>query len=61
MMNRMAANPPAFDVYGTSLLLLVSVVIVFLASAKIFRSGVLRTGQPPKFLELLGWLKSKTF
>ncbi|HIO66481.1 MAG TPA: ABC transporter permease, partial [Planctomycetes bacterium] len=61
MMNRMAANPPAFDVYGTSLLLLVSVVLVFLASAKIFRIGVLRTGQPPKLLELLGWLKSKTF
>jgi len=61
MMNRMAANPPAFDVYGTSLLLLVSVVLVFLASAKIFRIGVLRTGQPPKLLELLGWLRSKTF
>jgi hypothetical protein len=42
-------------------MMMVSVVLVFLASAKIFRIGVLRTGQPPKLLELLGWLKSKTF
>ena len=46
MMNRMAANPPASEVYGTALVLFVSVVIVFWASAKIFRIGVLRTGQP---------------
>ncbi|NRA74554.1 MAG: ABC transporter permease [Planctomycetes bacterium] len=60
MMNRMAANPPASEVYGTALVLFVSVVIVFWASAKIFRIGVLRTGQPPKLLELFGWLKSRT-
>ena len=58
MMNRMAASPPQSEVYGTALVLLVSVGLVFLASAKIFRMGVLRTGQPPKLLELFGWLKS---
>ncbi|MEC9476761.1 MAG: ABC transporter permease [Planctomycetota bacterium] len=59
MMNRMAANPPAVEVYGTALVLLVSVIFVFWASAKVFRIGVLRTGQPPKLFELLGWLKSE--
>jgi ABC-2 type transport system permease protein len=58
MMNRMAANPPAIEIYGTGALLIVSVVVVFWASAKVFRIGVLRTGQPPKILEMLGWLKS---
>ena len=60
MMNRMAASPPEFEIYGTALVLLVSVGLVFLVSARIFRIGVLRTGQPPKLLELLGWLKSRT-
>ncbi len=58
MMNRMAANPPAFEIYGTGILLFVSVLVVFWASSRIFRIGVLRTGQPPKLMELIGWMKS---
>lgn len=53
MMNRAAASPPAFDVYGTLALLLLSVIVTIWLSGKIFRVGILRTGQPPKFLELL--------
>jgi ABC-2 type transport system permease protein len=58
MMNRMAASPPMGEIVGTGVMLLISVVVVFWMSAKVFRIGVLRTGQPPKFMELLGWLKS---
>ena len=57
MMNRMAASPPASEIYGTAIMLLISVVVVFWLSAKIFRIGVLRSGQPPKLLELFRWLR----
>jgi len=57
MMNRAAANPPMFDLVGTSVLLVISIVIVLWASGKIFRIAVLRTGQPPKILEVLRWLR----
>lgn len=58
MMNRAAASPPMFDVVGTLILLLVSVAVSIWLSGKIFRIGILRTGQPPRLTELLGWLRS---
>ncbi len=59
MMNRAAADPPWRDVIGTILLLIVSIVVVLWLCAKIFRRGILRTGQPPKLIELIEWLKSE--
>lgn len=59
MMNRAAANPPLFDVVGTTVLLLVSILVVLWASGKIFRQGVLRTGQPPRLIELLRMLRQR--
>jgi len=56
MMNRAAADPPAFDLYGTMILLVVSAGGMLWASARIFRIGMLRTGQPPRLLELLRWI-----
>lgn len=56
MMNRMAAGPPTFDIVGTTILLLISVVVMIWLSGRIFRIGILRTGQPPKLMELLSWL-----
>lgn len=58
MMNRAAASPPMFEVVGTTLLLAVSVVIVIWIAARIFRTGILRTGQPPKLFEVLRWLRT---
>jgi ABC-2 type transport system permease protein len=58
MMNRAAADPPLFDRVGTLVLLVVSVVLVLWLSGRIFRIGVLRTGQPPKLLELVRWVRS---
>jgi hypothetical protein len=38
-------------------LILVSVWFAFKAAGKIFRVGVLMTGNPPKLKEILGWLR----
>jgi ABC-2 type transport system permease protein len=60
MMNRVTADPPLRDVIGTMLLLLVATAGVLWGAGKVFRIGVLRTGQPPKLLELLKWLRSSS-
>ena len=57
MMNRAAADPPLFDVIGTMLLLIASTAGVLWAAVKIFRVGILRTGQPPRLLEIFRWLR----
>jgi len=53
MMNRIAGSPPLSDIVGTTILLLASIALVVWLSGRIFRVGILRTGQPPKLLELL--------
>ena len=58
MMNRAAADPPLFDLIGTMILLIASTALALWMSVKIFRIGVLRTGQPPRILELLRWLRT---
>lgn len=52
MMNRAAADPPAFDMWGSAILMLVTIVTMLWISSRIFRIGILRTGQPPKLVEL---------
>ena len=56
MMNRAAASPPAVDFYGTSVLLACSVLFTLWLAGRIFSVGILRTGQPPRLVELLHWL-----
>ena len=46
-----AADPPAADLYGTLILLIVSVIIMLWLTGKVFRMGILRTGQPPKIVD----------
>ena len=58
MMNRAAAQPPAFDVVGTLVLMVISTAAALWLSGKVFRVGILRTGQPPRILELFRWLTS---
>ncbi len=53
MMNRAAANPPMVDVVGTTVVLIGSIALVLWLSGKIFKHGVLRTGQPPRLGEIL--------
>lgn len=57
MMNRAMADPPLVDLVGTALLLVASVAGALWMAGKVFRIGILRTGQPPKLLEMLRWLK----
>jgi ABC-2 type transport system permease protein len=55
MMNRAAADPPLFDLIGTMALLLGATAVALWMSGKIFRIGILRTGQPPKIVEMIRW------
>jgi ABC-type Na+ efflux pump permease subunit len=57
MMNRAAASPPTYEVLGTTIALFVTTVLVAWLAGKIFRVGILRTGQKPKLAELIGWLR----
>jgi ABC-2 type transport system permease protein len=58
MINRIAADPPVFEIIGTLMLLLATSAAILWSAGKIFRIGILRTGQPPKLLEVLKWLRS---
>ena len=57
MMNREAADPRLIDVVGTTIVLLLSTVFVLWLCGKVFRMGVLRTGQPPRLIELLRMIR----
>lgn len=57
MMNRAGGPPELYEYVLTSVLLLASVWLAFKGAGKIFRVGVLMTGNPPKLKEILGWLK----
>lgn len=53
MMNR-AAFPPGLATYvGTTLLMLVSIYLALRAAARIFETGILMTGKPPRIKQLL--------
>ena len=58
MMNRAAADPPILDLYGTMGLLVITAIAMLWASGRIFRVGMLRTGQPPKIVELIRWIRN---
>jgi len=58
MMNRAAGPPTTSEYVVTTLLLLASVIVCLWAAAKIFRIGILLTGKPPKFREMLRWLRA---
>ena len=55
MMNRATADPPLVDLIGTFVLLVGTTALALWMCGKIFRLGILRTGQPPKVIELLRW------
>lgn len=59
MMNRANADPPLVDLAGTLVLLVAVTVAALWMSGKIFRIGILRTGQPPKVVEMLRWAMRK--
>ncbi|MDX1491057.1 MAG: ABC transporter permease [Pseudohongiellaceae bacterium] len=59
MMNRAAAQPPLIDTVGTTLLLLLTIALMLWLSGKIFRQSILRTGQPPRIIEIISMLRNR--
>ena len=57
MLNRINASPPLVDLIGTAVLLLCSTVLALWMAGKVFRIGILRTGQPPRIVELWRWVR----
>jgi len=57
MMNRAGGPPATWEYVGTSILLVVTIWLAMRAAGKVFRVGVLMTGNPPKLREILGWLR----
>lgn len=57
MMNRAAADPPLFDVVGTMVMLILFTAFVLWGAVRIFRVAILRSGQPPKVIEIIRWLR----
>jgi ABC-2 type transport system permease protein len=57
MMNRAGGPPATWEYVATSVLLVVTIWLVMRGAGKIFRVGVLMTGNPPKLREILGWLR----
>ena len=45
--------PP--DLIGTFVLLVATTALTLWMAGKIFRIGILRTGQPPKIVEMIRW------
>jgi ABC-2 type transport system permease protein len=59
MMNR-AAFPPGLITYvGTTLLMLISIYVALRLAARVFESGVLMTGKPPRLRHVLDLLRGK--
>jgi ABC-2 type transport system permease protein len=58
MMNRIAGEPPAWEIAGTLFMLVVSVAAMLWLAGRIFRNGVLRTGAPPKLVEIARLLRA---
>lgn len=56
MMNRAAASPPTWEIVGTTVLLVAAVAFTLWLAGRIFATGILRTGQPPRLAELFRWL-----
>lgn len=57
MMNRAAAQPPMVDVVGTTIVLVLTTAAVLWLSGRVFRQGILRSGQPPRIIELWRMLR----
>jgi ABC-2 type transport system permease protein len=59
MMNRTAADPPLLELIGATVLMLATAVLLLWSAGRIFRIGILRAGNRPKFAEVLKWLRGR--
>ena len=59
MMNRAAANPPRIELIGATLLMIATAMLLLWSAGRIFRIGILRTGNRPKLAEVLQWIRGR--
>ena len=59
MMNRAAFPPSLITYFGTTLLMLISIYAALKIAARVFETGILMTGKPPRFRHLLNLLRGK--
>jgi ABC-2 type transport system permease protein len=59
MMNRAAADPPLLELVGATLLMIAAALFLLWAAGRIFRVGILRSGNRPKLAEVVQWLRGR--
>jgi ABC-2 type transport system permease protein len=59
MMNRAAADPPMMEMIGATLLMVATALALLWSAGRIFRIAMLRSGNRPKFAEVLQWIRRK--
>jgi ABC-2 type transport system permease protein len=59
LMNRAAADPPLLETIAATLLMIVTAVVLLWSAGRIFRIGILRTGNRPKLAEVVHWLRGR--
>jgi ABC-2 type transport system permease protein len=59
MMNRAAADPPRLEMIGAILYMIVIALLMLWLAGRIFRIGILRTGNRPKLAEVVQWLRGR--
>lgn len=61
MVIRLPTEPPLAEALGSAALLMATTILMLWGMGRVFRQSLLRTGQPPRFLELLKqvWAKPR--
>jgi ABC-2 type transport system permease protein len=57
MMNRAAADPPLVELIGATLLVIVTALLALWLAGRVFRNGILRSGNRPKLAEVVQWVR----
>ncbi len=59
MMNRAAADAPLIELIGATVLMIVTAAVMLWSAGRIFRIGILRSGNRPKLAEVVQWLRGR--
>jgi ABC-2 type transport system permease protein len=59
MMNRAAASPPLLELAGATLLMIATAAVLLWSAGRIFRMAMLRSGNLPKFAEVVQWIRGR--
>ena len=58
-MNRAAADPPLLELIGATVFMIATALLVLWSAGRIFRAGILRTGNRPKLAEIVQWMRGR--